>query len=214
MDGDRPCGIQRSFLPHAAIDLIGGEDRACVLHEKSQDIVLLRREIHFLSVHAYGLGAVIQFDAADAELGGLHAAAAKLQVAPELRANPRLHLQGVEGLCDVVIRADVEPQHLVAVFALSGQENDGDVGELANLRHGSETVHLGHHDIEENEVDILFGCDGKGFPPGLCFENAVSLRSQINFQRRENVFLVVADQNVVHSFASLLFTSQFYKRCP
>ena len=75
--------------------------------------------------------------------------------APQHGANPREELARVEGLGEVVVRADLEPDHLVHVLALGGQHDDGQGGPLgrrADLAADLEAVHAGQHQVEQDEV--------------------------------------------------------------
>ena len=48
--------------------------------------------------------------------------AAQRGIAAQLRTHPCQHLNRVEGLRDVVIRPDIQPQNLVAVLTLRSAE--------------------------------------------------------------------------------------------
>lgn len=63
---------------------------------------------------------------------------------------------GVKGLCDVVVRADVESQHLVAALALGRKQNDGNVALFAQFRRCGNAVELRHHNVHQNEMDVIF----------------------------------------------------------
>ena len=91
----------------------GNVDLAGVLHEIVENVVFLRRERDRLAVERDALGVVVQLDPADRDDRRRLDRRAQLQEAAQLRFDPRQHLHGVEGLCDVVVRAHAQPQDLV-----------------------------------------------------------------------------------------------------
>ena len=198
MDGDGAGGVERHVVPHPAVDLTRGEHGACVLHEKAQNVVLLGGQCGVFTVHGDGLGIVVQPDAADDQRAGLHRTAAQLQIPPQLGAHPRQQLHRVEGLGDIVVRAYVQPQHLVGVLALGSQQDHRHIAGLPQLSHGGETVHHRHHDIHENEMHVLPCGDGQGILAIIRLQNAVALRRQVDLQCRNDIPLIIADQNGIH----------------
>ncbi len=75
--------------------------------------------------------------------------------APQHRTDPRQQLAGVEGLGEVVVRADFEANDLVDIFALGGEHDDGQARPLrrrADLAAHVETVHAGQHQVEQDDV--------------------------------------------------------------
>ena len=103
----------RGLVPHGAVELRGRIDLAGVLHEIVENVVFLRRERDRLAVERDALGVVVQLDPADRDDRRRLDRRAQLQEAAQLRFDPRQHLHGVEGLCDVVVRAHAQPQDLV-----------------------------------------------------------------------------------------------------
>ena len=154
---------------------------------------------HLLPLHGDGLGSIIQHDAADGQ-GALLllGTAAQLGIPPQLAPDSRQHLHGHKGLGDVVIRAHIQAQHLVLGFGLGGEQDDGHIGEFPDFRGGSDAIHLGHHDVQQNQVDILPADNVHSLLTRIGLEQAVALGSQVDFQRVDDIRLVVADENVVH----------------
>ena len=67
-------------------------------------------------------------------------------------------LVGVERLGDVVVGAEVEALRLVGGRALGGQQDDRDGTPFTELAHDLDTVEVGHHDVEQDDVRAdLFG---------------------------------------------------------
>ena len=191
MDGHgilHPVGL---LPPHGAVDPLGGKDGARVLQEQPQDLILPGGEGHGFPIQGDGLGAVVQGDAPGLEEGGLHHAAPQLEVPPQLGLHPGQHLHGVEGLGDVVVRPHVEAQDLVRVLRLGGEEDHRHVGHLPELGHGGDAVQLGHHNVQQHQVDVLLGQDGQGLRPIIGGKDLVPTRGEVNGQGRDDVFLIV-----------------------
>ena len=60
---------------------------------------------------------------------------------------------GIEGLGEIVVRPDVQPQHLVADLRFCGehQHGRGDLFPADGLQKG-DSVHFRHHDVEDDDV--------------------------------------------------------------
>lgn len=163
--------------------------------QQLQNVKFGRRQRHSLAVQRDRFGLVAQRDAAErvfaGGVAGLHAA--ELGIAPQLRADARQHLDGVERLCHIVVRADVQPEDLVGVLALRRQQNHRQVVGLAQLHRGVDAVHHRHHDVHQHEVDFLFGEDVQRLLARVGAECAVALGAEVNFQRGNDVALVVTD---------------------
>ena len=84
--------------------------------------------------------------------------------------------RGVNGLGEIAIDAEAEAALLILD---DGEDDDGDVhGGGVVLQDGChvESVHLGHHDIEDDQAGCLFADEGEGFdlnslPDPLANEN-------------------------------------------
>ena len=79
----------------------------------------------------------------------------ELQVSPQLAFDPRHDLHGVEGLRDIIVRADVEAEDLIRVLAFRREQNDGDVARSAQPRQCFDPVHTGHHDVQQHELNVF-----------------------------------------------------------
>jgi len=191
VDGDGAGGVEGHVVPHTAVNLAGGEHGARVLHEKAQNVILLWGQCGVFAVHGHGLGVVVQPDTADDQRAGLHRAAAQLEIAPQLGPHTGQHLHGVEGLGDVVIRPHVETQHLVGVLALGRQQDHRHVAGLAQLRHGGQTVHDGHHDVHKDQMHVLPRRYAQRLPPVAGGQHPIALRAEIDLQRGHDVLFVV-----------------------
>ena len=204
MDRHGALGAEGRLVPYLLIDLRRGIDAPRVAHQQQEDIVLNGGKAGGLAVHCHLLGFVVQDDAADDQLAGLLLHAPQGGVAPQLAADPGQDLDGVKGFGNVVVRPHVQAQHLVGVLALGGEEDDGDVIFLPQLGGGGDAVHFRHHDVHEDEMDLMLPDDVQGLPAGVGLEEGVVLGAEIYLQGGNDVPLVVADQNVCHGKLSHL----------
>ena len=81
------------------------------------------------------------------------------RIAHGLQPGPqgREQLLRVDRLRQVVPRARLEAALAVALHRLRGHRDDRQVlaaGELADLAHGLQAVHLRHHDVHQHDVDV------------------------------------------------------------
>ena len=76
-------------------------------------------------------------------------------------------LARVEGLGEIVVGAELEPDHFVHVFALGRQHDDGQarqIGSGADPSADLEAVHAREHEVEEDELGPALG--ERGETPG------------------------------------------------
>ena len=206
MDRHRVFRAERGVVPHQLIDLAGGEHPAGVLHQQEKDVVLDGGEADPLPVHGDRFGPVIQRDAAVGEQGGIGLPAALLAaqagVAPELALDPCDDLDGIEGLGDVVVRPDVQPQDFVAVLALGGEQDDGHVAALPQLGRGADAVQAGHHHVQQDQIHRLALRQAQALQPVVGLHGGIALAGQVDVQGRDDVLVVVADQDGIHTVTS------------
>ena len=201
MDGDRALAAYGVLVPDQLVNLAGRKDAVGVSHEQMQDVVLDRRQADRLAVDGDGLRRVVELHAAY----GYHVllrlrlhAAAEAHIAPQVAPHAGLHLDGVEGLRHVVVRAHVEAQHLVGELALGRQQYDGDVELLAQPGRGREAVHLRHHDVHEHEVDIVLPYALQRLTARRGRKELIVRAREVNLERRDYVGVVVANEYLRH----------------
>ena len=69
----------------------------------------------------------------------------------------------VERLDKVVVGAELEAADLVFIVILAGQQDYGDLGALTQAAHDFETRHVGHENVQDNDVGALLFGDAQGF---------------------------------------------------
>ena len=204
MHAHRRLRPQRILFPHKLVYLGRGIDASRVLHQQPQDVELDGRERDLVAVDRHAFFLLVEHDGADGVDVRLllFLFRPQLRVAAELRPDARQHLHGVKGLCDVVIRADVQAQDLVAALALGREQDDGHVALFAQLRRRGDAVELGHHDVHQDQMDVVLLHDLQRLAPVARFEQAVVPAGEIDLQRVDNVLFVVTNQNVIHFLTS------------
>ena len=204
-----PLAAQGRLLPDRLIEHLGGKHLAGIRHQQMQYGIFRGGQGHGFPLHRNGFRPVIQGDAADGDVagGGLRAAA-QMGIAPQLRTHPGQHLHGNEGLGNIIIRPHIQPQHLILGFGFGGKQNNRGVGKFPDPGGGGDAVHDRHHHIQQNQVDVVVLDNVQGLLASVSLEQAVPLRGQVNLQRIDDIRLIVADQNVIHSRSPLSVFSE------
>ena len=171
--------------------------------QQLEHVILDGGESHRLPVHRHPLGPVIHGDGPHGEQAGALVRAPQAGISPQLGLHPGHHLQGVEGLGDIVVRPDVQAQDLVRVLALGGEEDNGHVAPLPQLGGGPDAVQLGHHHVHQDEMDLVLLHSPDGLPAVIGLQGAIALAGEIDVQGGDDVLVVVADQNGIHRLLSL-----------
>src|SRR5690606_10742777 len=83
---------------------------------------------------------------------GLHAIA--VIGSPQHDLDPRDQFPGAERLGNIIIRAQFQTDNAVQFFTFSADENDRNLGFLADMAAKAEAVFTGHHDVEQYNVEI------------------------------------------------------------
>ena len=85
----------------------------------------------------------------------LHVLRRRAALAPQDRAQPRQQFARLERLRQIVVGADLEPDHAVHGVAARGQHQDRHVGGLADAAADFEPVGVGQHQVEHQRVELL-----------------------------------------------------------
>ncbi len=103
-------------------------------------------------------------------------------VAAELAFYPGQDLNGVERLGHIVVRPDIEAQDLVRVLALGCEEDDRDILALPELGGGADPVHVGHHHVHEDEMDLPLLHDLQRFQSVVSVIGLVPVAGEVDVQ--------------------------------
>ncbi|MBG9885105.1 hypothetical protein ABE10_00595 [Bacillus toyonensis] len=191
-------------LPDVIEDLRLRQHAVRVEHQVAQELELGRAQLDRRRADEDVVRVLIHGQLAGADdrlLVGLHRAA-------QDRLGAGDDLVEAEGLGDVVVAAGVEPLDLVLRVVLRGEEEDrsGEAGAPKALG-DAEPVHVGEHDVEDDEVGLLLedGGDGGGaVGDGLHRESG---EAQPRGQQVADVRFVVDDQDARFSHAPIMVTS-------
>ena len=167
--------------------------------QKGQQLIFAGGEVHGLAVPehltAVGVDGQISHDrhgrgGCGGRCGGVHAGTA------DVGLHPRDQLPHGEGLGDVIVCADLQPQHLVRFLLAGGQDDHGDVVSL--FPEGAAHVkadHLRQHHIQQDDVGIL----RPGFGQTVCavvgLHGAVAFPLEVEAQNVHDIFFVLHDQD-------------------
>ena len=194
MDVDGPRVAVEVLAPDKAEQALSVQDQALVAHEGSEEVELLGAQRDRFLGDRHLASQRVEADVADLEDGlGSDGALA----APEDGLDAGDQLSRVEGLRDVVVGADLEADDLVDVVVAGGEDDDGNVGCLAQLFADGEAVHLRHHYVEDDQV----GVDGARLLQRLFavvrLFHPEALVAEIEPGKLNNVFLVVDNKDGV-----------------
>lgn len=119
---------------------------------------------------------------------------------------------GLKGLDHIVVRPDVEAQDLVRVLAFGCEENDGDILALPELGGGTDPVHVGHHHVHEDEMDLPLLHDLQRFQSVVSVIGLVPVAGEVDVQGGYDIPVIITDENVVqqnHSSCLLSYQPLF-----
>jgi hypothetical protein len=105
----------------------------------------------FLAIQPRDPRALVDLEPAEAQHVGLRRRAA----APQDGAQPGLQLARLERLGEVVVGADLQPDHAVHRLAAGGQHQDRHVAGAAQAAAEVEPVGVGQHEVEDHRVEAL-----------------------------------------------------------
>src|ERR1700733_10923990 len=175
--------------------LDGAQHLAAMPDERGQQSVLGCREVDLNAVHEHLVGAEVHphhavvVDLGRRRLGGLPT--------PEQGLHPGDELGVAERLGGGVIGAAVQSSHLLGFGAVPGEDEDGDVAQVADALKHRPAVHLGQPDIEDHEIR-LGGVEGAQPVParvGLRHLEPAPVEHGLNAER--DVRVILDDKHVV-----------------
>ncbi len=154
MDVDRPRLPVGVIAPQRLQQRLPAEDPSWARGQRAQQLELDVRQLHRRAAHLHRPAGEVEDDAVGAD----HVPAVRLaaQRCPaEERPDAAPELTNGEGLRDVVVRPQLEADHLVQLV-VSGREHDDRHGALgAQPPAHLEPVELREHEVEDDEVDPL-----------------------------------------------------------
>ena len=188
----------------APIDFLRGKNNAGLLHQKLQNVVFAPREADFFAVFCYALLGVTQLNPAHTQ-NILGKCAAKARISAQLGAHARHQFKRGKWLCHIVVRTDVQTEHLIRVLRFCREHDYGDVGACANFSERFDSVHARHHDIQQHKLHRRVIQGGERLLAAVGAYGLMPLCSKIDTKCRNNIPVVVANQNSCHSVLRLSF---------
>ncbi len=188
--------------PHLLQDLLAAQDAAGIAEEISQQLELPSGEVHQLAVHprrvhveVHGDGAEGQLRSAICDFGGHRA--------PEDGPQAGCQLPGREGFGYIVVRAELEAEHPVDLFAPGGDEQHGEAAVRSVGPDGPqhiEAVHVGQAQIEQGRIEPgTWRAEGlEGIPAGAHAGQAEALPAQMLLETQADLGVVFQEENVGH----------------
>ena len=148
------AGIAVVFkTPYLVQQLVAGEYPVGMAGQIIQKLQFLGRRVHYLAVHLQLIARqvhrelIIADDAVRLGLGG--------RAAAQHGFDARHHFLGVERLYYIVVRTQLQAEHLVKYFPFCGQHDDGNLGLLADLPADLVAIHAGQHQIQNQKIIVF-----------------------------------------------------------
>ena len=123
--------------------------------------------------------------------------------AAEHGLDPGQQLARAEGLGDVVVGADLEADDAVGLLDQGGEQDDRQVGGLADHPAERQPVLARHHDVEDDEIDGAGLQDAAHLLAAVGGRDAKPLLGEVLRQRLADVGRVVDDEDVRAGFHEL-----------
>src|SRR3954470_12841743 len=181
--------------PHAREEHVAREHAPRARGERAQDLELHERGRHGRAMQGHrALGGV------DAQVAHLERAVAVVAGprhpgAPQRGLDPRAELAHGERLGDVVVGAQLEPDHLVDLLRLRGQHDDRHARASAQPPAHLEPVDVGEHEVEHHEVERLLGEARERLLPVRRRDHLVAVALEGEGQQGLDRLLVVHEQD-------------------
>ncbi len=101
------------------------------------------------------------------------------------------------GLCEVIVRAGLEPGDLIVYPRFGSEHNDRDMGQpwvfSQPLAHFI-AVHIWHHDVEQDQVRVLALCLGQSLTSSGCGHDLIPLALQQKPNEFQTVQIIINHQ--------------------
>ena len=166
-------------LPDGVEQLLRADHAALLPAQDLQHGEFSRRQLQVLSAKGTLVGPHIQGEASPDQQVLLLPGTIVLLTAAQLGLYPGHHLQGPEGLCDVVVRPQCQAIDLVDLLPLCGEENNRVRIFFPYLPADSEPAHSRHHDVQDGKVRLFPADLLQRLLPGIAHSCLIVLILQI-----------------------------------
>src|SRR4051795_7058626 len=180
--------------PDALEQLVAGQHEPAVVEQLPEEVELLRRELDLLAGDEHLPPPDVDLEVPVPDLLRLHLSPLR-DASPQDRLDAGDELTRVEGLRQIVVGADLEPDDLVDVLVTRGQHQDRDVGALADPPADLEPVHVRQHQVEHDQAGLLLGDLLERLLAGPDRADPVARVLQVERDEGRDRGLVLDDQN-------------------
>ena len=111
------------------------------------------------------------------------------------RADPGQQLIGAEGLCQIVVRPQVQGSDFVLFMGPGGDHHYGQAGPAANLAQDIQTVHVWETEVQDHQVGTVGGNHGQGLTAGTGLHRLVAVVVQHGGDEVGDALFIFDDQN-------------------
>ena len=152
---DRPRLAVVRASPDALEQLPPAEDDAGVARQEREELELDEGQLDRLAAHLHRAAREVDHDLAAVDDLVAAARMVRCRGAAQERTHAAAELPDREGLRDVVVGAELEPEHLVELVVAGGEHDDRHRALRAKAAADLESVDFWQHDVEDDEVDGL-----------------------------------------------------------
>src|SRR3954454_4205167 len=200
-------------IPDRLEDLRPRVNCADVVGQECQQVELLGGQRNLITADANAARSTVQLHRPDGLRAG-HVARTGLPVdrSPTHRTDASDQLAKAEWFRDVVVRAELEPEHSVELLASRSQHDDGRRGPFAQLSTYIAAVHIRKPEVEQDQFVAVFRkCAGAGCNVGdrvarrgQAFDERVGDRSVVLHQQQLHVVIVTRVPTPVRVLGQIL----------
>jgi len=199
------AGLDRVLVaPHMVEDLFAGQHFAGVRGEERQQVELRVGQQHLTGIVEDAAlveidDQILEFQAALVD-GFLF-----LTRLSQMGRDSSQQLARAEGLGDVVVRTDFQPDHDVDLFGFGAEDDDRHPqAGFANVPADVETRHIRKHDVEQDQIGFVQLDAAEGLGTGLRLDHLVALLFEGEMDRLADHRLIVDDQDSLRRWHQLV----------
>ena len=190
----------------AAYYKVVSQHLAYVQHSEHDYLIFYLSQVYLMIVEVYAALVVVNGEAAVLRLAGGCIRCAGADMAQGY-AYAGQQLGGAEGLCYVVVRAQIQCFNLVALAIPGRKHYYWHLGPLADILDDVQTVYIRQAKIQKNYVGTVGGYGGKSLAAGVYLHYAVIVCIEYGSKKVDNGLVVFHYQHyrkILHTATDLL----------
>ena len=189
----------RLHIPDLTEQLFFRENAVRILRKEGQQIELFRCKLLLLSVHPHAACRLVNLDAADLHNIILFLAVSDQTVVPcQMRFHARNQLTRGKRFRHIVIRTKAQSADFVDIILLCRNHDNRNILLLAHLTADLKAIHLRQHQIQNQQIKILFDRPHKTGVPLVFNLHFKARKLQIILLQIRNGFLILNNQYLTH----------------